>query len=567
MPSPVSSSWMLLTVLAWLLPGLEAQAVVEEPPTSSGQSATLHGSGVLEHLNIPLAGAQPPPNTDPAKCQWKSIVLHNGNLVGLGGEKPCKGAALVGATFVAPFAGELIELRITSVHTYSSAFSSKAELPNFKYRVTWRWAHGTPSFGRDPELCPATGGEQTRFAFAVPHAWSTSGELLNNPDYFTFACAPAQPVGGGRAKRSLVGGGAIAKCIEWGFPPWSIGRDGDERARNLHQACVRMATADYCGEGKVNTLEGTPIAFATVETAAGDAAGDITYPGEAPGTRWLQPGPLGDPQIYNFEAAWGINDCGEVRVLCLSKARWDSLSLDGACVSQAVRASLRGTDGKTRLLSICDNETVQSLKAKGAVLFSFSPFIDRTLVTFQATTTPPSFVTTSRTVAANPTTSPKDLFLLKKEDPQITNPKDYVQLRVEGTVIAPDASESSVPQSIWNQRIGLYRCANAGQKGYYLMPQKDGQPTNPCASTGGQMLGLEGYALDPMLTKSKARPLYLWRQVVTDPATKNPTQYYATSTLRPPGDYHLAMPTPIAYLLVMNQLAELAAKEAFPPAK
>ena len=52
-------------------------------------------------------------------------------------------------------------------------------------------------------------------------------------------------------------GGALAKCVEYGYRPWAP--KSNVSLRDYHQACTRMLRADYCGDGKSHTLEGTPI--------------------------------------------------------------------------------------------------------------------------------------------------------------------------------------------------------------------------------------------------------------------------------------------------------------------
>lgn len=49
-------------------------------------------------------------------------------------------------------------------------------------------------------------------------------------------------------------GDVLAKCVEWGYEPWVSSEHAD-----LHQACTRMARADYCGDGTPMTVEGTTI--------------------------------------------------------------------------------------------------------------------------------------------------------------------------------------------------------------------------------------------------------------------------------------------------------------------
>jgi hypothetical protein len=46
----------------------------------------------------------------------------------------------------------------------------------------------------------------------------------------------------------------LAKCVEWGYEPWY-----STELAELHQACTRMARADYCGDGTPMTLEATGI--------------------------------------------------------------------------------------------------------------------------------------------------------------------------------------------------------------------------------------------------------------------------------------------------------------------
>ncbi len=51
--------------------------------------------------------------------------------------------------------------------------------------------------------------------------------------------------------------GVIAKCIRWGYRPWKT-VNGQPLA-DYHQACTRMARADYCGDGVSHTENGTLI--------------------------------------------------------------------------------------------------------------------------------------------------------------------------------------------------------------------------------------------------------------------------------------------------------------------
>jgi hypothetical protein len=75
------------------------------------------------------------------------------------------------------------------------------------------------------------------------------------------------------------GVGAVAKCIDFGYKPW-VSPDMDE----LHQACVRMVRADFCGDGTTWTKDGNLI---DIEDAYG-----------------IQ---TGHPNSFIFEATWSKN--------------------------------------------------------------------------------------------------------------------------------------------------------------------------------------------------------------------------------------------------------------------
>jgi hypothetical protein len=74
------------------------------------------------------------------------------------------------------------------------------------------------------------------------HWDAVTGDRIDaTPGAVTFACH----------------GGALAKCVEWGYLPWAT-RDDVSLAEH-HQACTRMVRADYCGDGTPHTFNGTPI--------------------------------------------------------------------------------------------------------------------------------------------------------------------------------------------------------------------------------------------------------------------------------------------------------------------
>jgi hypothetical protein len=86
---------------------------------------------------------------------------------------------------------------------------------------------------------PDSWGE--RWAIPVSGRWNVTGARVDEPGSFTFSCTS----------------GVIAKCVRWGYKPWKS-VNGVSLAP-YHQACTRMARADYCGDGQSHTVNGTSI--------------------------------------------------------------------------------------------------------------------------------------------------------------------------------------------------------------------------------------------------------------------------------------------------------------------
>jgi hypothetical protein len=123
----------------------------------------------------------------------------------------------------------------------------------------------------------------------VSGTWDASGAHHDAPGKLTFACE----------------NGAITKCALWGYKPWAS-RDGQSLA-DLHQACTRMARADYCGNGRSHTHENTAIDMY-------DRLGLIARTTES-SAGW-------DLSRASFEAAWAPDGA-----TCLARTR-DNRALD-----------------------------------------------------------------------------------------------------------------------------------------------------------------------------------------------------------------------------------------------
>jgi len=68
------------------------------------------------------------------------------------------------------------------------------------------------------------------------------GSRVDVPGVFTLACTDA----------------ALGKCVQMGYAPWRTAADGGSLAAH-HQACTRMLRADYFGDGRSFTKDGTTI--------------------------------------------------------------------------------------------------------------------------------------------------------------------------------------------------------------------------------------------------------------------------------------------------------------------
>jgi hypothetical protein len=120
-------------------------------------------------------------------------------------------------------------------------------------------------------------------ALALQGIWDSSGAHQAVPGQLTFACE----------------NGAIAKCIRWGYKPWEH-RNGQPLTA-LHQACTRMARADYCGDGRSHTRQDTPIDMY-------DRLGVLARTTES-SSEW-------DLSRASFEAAWAPDGAS-----CLARTR------------------------------------------------------------------------------------------------------------------------------------------------------------------------------------------------------------------------------------------------------
>ncbi|MFI4974902.1 MAG: ADYC domain-containing protein [Caulobacterales bacterium] len=171
--------------------------------------------------------------------------------------------------------------------------------------------------GRWADICtPDREGRSA--AIPLPGYFDARAHFVSDPRRFTLACTS----------------GAQGKCVRLGYRPW----ESDPRGRSVaptYDACVRMMRADYCGDGRSFTRDGTPV--------------EITDGGRA---RTAQ----ARARNFEFEAAWGQDGA-----ICVARPRIPAETSLAALATICPR--LRGHLGEGRC----------SRNAPGALLLNSSP--------------------------------------------------------------------------------------------------------------------------------------------------------------------------------------------------
>ena len=133
-----------------------------------------------------------------------------------------RSADLVGATLEIPTQGSPLEILISSVEDDAQAIGGRVVLHRFMVQS---------ETGAPIDLCTAD-ADGRHLGFPVP----------DGRGGFEVTCTS----------------GAIGKCIRWGYRPWDES-EGGPPLHALHRACVRMTRADYGGDGRTHTRDGTKI--------------------------------------------------------------------------------------------------------------------------------------------------------------------------------------------------------------------------------------------------------------------------------------------------------------------
>jgi hypothetical protein len=216
-----------------------------------------------------------------------------------------------------------IEYKIDSIVAETAANDPTLTLNTYLYSISQN-VDGTGNW--QPACGPDADGR--RAAIPIAATWNEHGDRVESPTLFTFGCTT----------------GVIAKCYRWGYRPWLTGY-GDVTA--THYACTRGARADYCGNGKFHTRDGTAI------------------------TIWDNLPPMGPvrtqgttPLLMLFEAGWSTSGA-----VCLSHTRWvtGGLLIAAACPDRLIAPSLPLIGG-----TVCDTMAEALGQNAGARIYNES---------------------------------------------------------------------------------------------------------------------------------------------------------------------------------------------------
>ena len=326
-------SWSSLFLLA-LACGQEAPAAHQGmslaprgPAYYQDQGQQLQGRVLQGGAAVGTASAEPP--IYHRYSGWwnngwlSSARIEKGQLKVSGSKGTLAGAGLTGSWIPANDAGQAVWTVVRSV----------SQDPSFADGSTWLYSIDlyNSSSGTFSPLCAA---DANGVAAAIPIAatFDSGGNRVESTTQFSFACTR----------------GVMAKCYRWGYRPWLTDAAGSSLTfSNLHWACTRLARADYCGDGRTWTYNGTRI--------------NVWDTAPAPGPFQLH-GPS-DPTFF-FEAGW--NTKGAV---CLSKQRWATLNPQ---IAQNCPGKLVAPGASTSAGTVCDTPEQAALFDSSTRLFNES---------------------------------------------------------------------------------------------------------------------------------------------------------------------------------------------------
>jgi hypothetical protein len=353
------------------------------------QGTRLHGTeqDLFERVGIPLDSAR----HQDFPFAALSVRIEAGQLKARWSGGVLEGNQLTGVEFSATVNGQPVTFSVLRAEPHVNVYTQRESDTVWQYQVGW--ASPTDQ-GR---LCPDGAS-----ALVLPGHWESNVFVYIGSNSFSFACMPVDD--GGKVRN----GGVAAKCVDWGYAPWvseelmpgsedKSPAQSREEAVRYHVACTAMASADYCGEARANTLQGTEILmFNDTNLMTQVKEGD---PNQIP---YVAGGPFGTTENFFFESAWTTipyvfpKDAGgdkaglRAKASCLTKKRWTTLPLGGSCMGELPDPRLDNAD------RYCEDVSAEELvDKKGAVLFSYSRFVDAGLYRFRHQSNPEWTLTTA----------------------------------------------------------------------------------------------------------------------------------------------------------------------------
>lgn len=212
----------------------------------------------------PLGDGNQPSGSSPGRCTSPSYHAEQGRLL-----QGSRGSSFT-ITSVSLGCGNVQNLHVEGAQLLGTNQGVPVSGTDFIGGIaTLRDADGQPATARidraDRDASDPTG---VTFLYTLTYRDSNTGATINaclpDPD----GVAAALPLRGRwdatGAKRDTdtaislgCTSGVLAKCVRWGYRPWEV-KNGVPLEQH-HQACTRMARADYCGNGTSYTVEGTKV--------------------------------------------------------------------------------------------------------------------------------------------------------------------------------------------------------------------------------------------------------------------------------------------------------------------
>jgi hypothetical protein len=413
---------------------------------------------------LPTAGSPRPTDpVAPSGARFEALTARYGGLSGVLGGRVLETPAMVGAVFYGQnqATGARLKYLISAVFPRVDPLGG-ADQYELEIKVS------DAATGRVGPLC---NDEPSNRAVPAPGTWDVYGVANGGSDRFTFACTS----------------GVIDKCVRWGYPYYKPGYAA------FHQACTRMARADYCANGTPHTVSGTVVDLYDRRGVEGDA-------------RFINRDPTGAP--LSFEAGWAAKGAA----VCLSKLRWSTLPLGGYCplLLPDPRVVPKSQNPRARYCEDVGNPAdgvsfLRALEREGALVFNDSAYVDAGLYTWSHSATGERFSTTAGAFApARGTVSPAP---------------GYTSAVFEGAVYRRDLAPSLRPP----EAIALWQWHQAAT-GEHLT--STATPASLGLGGGYARVAIEGFVLAPAATPPpSARKLFLFRHVAT--------RDYATSVSTP----------------------------------